>query len=351
MKIRIITIHSIPNFGSVFQCYALCKYLKDQGYGDVKVIDYTPKYFYPSSVKARLARLINFGNYKRRTKKFKEFTRKNIPMTDNVYLNIEDLKSSGIDADVYIAGGDQLWNIYHDCGRDDAYKLVWTSGKKISYGTSLGQASFPDGALCELAEKISDFSAVSVRESSSVELLARKNVTAVHCVDPVFLLPASEYEKFLTEINEPRYLLVYLVTPSPLLDKAVDYLSKKYNLKVILCSGFSRKCRCDKFVKDAGPDEILSYIKNAEIVLSASFHATAFSVMFKKQFFTILPDEHTNERITDFLSLQGLSDRIVTEKTVNENVLDRNIDYDAISGYEEKILTSKDYLKNALTES
>ena len=131
----------------------------------------------------------------------------------------------------------------------------------------------------------------------------------------------------------------------------MDYLSKKYNLKVILCSGFSRKCRCDKFVKDAGPDEILSYIKNAEIVLSASFHATAFSVMFKKQFFTILPDEHTNERITDFLSLQGLSDRIVTEKTVNENVLDRNIDYDAISGYEEKILTSKDYLKNALTES
>ncbi len=351
MKIRIITIHGIPNFGSVFQCYALCKHLKNEGYTDVKVIDYNPKYFGVSTLKSKIARLLNYGSYKRRTAKFLGFIKENIPLTDKTFFSMEDLKEADLNADVYIAGGDQLWNVYHACGRDDAYKLTWTDGKKISYGTSLGQADFPSDALKSLAEKIRNFSAVSVRESSSAALLARENVTATHCVDPVFLLSASEYERFLPSVNEPPYLLVYLVTPSPLLDKAVKYLSEKYNLKVILCSGFSKKCYCDKFIKDAGPDEILSYVKNAEIVLSASFHATAFSVIFKKQFFTILPGEHTNERITDFLSAVRLSERIVTEKSVSENVLDGNIDYGAFSGYGEKISYSKEYLKNALSDN
>ena len=351
MKIRIITIHGIPNFGSVFQCYALCKHLENEGYTDVKVIDYNPEYFRASSLKSKIARLLNYGNYKRRTRKFRNFVENNIPLTNKAFCSVEQLKAAKLDADVYIAGGDQLWNVYHACGRDDAYKLTWTSGKKISYGTSLGQADFPSDELKELAEKIRDFSAVSVRESSSATLLARENVTATHCVDPVFLLNAADYERFLPAVNEPKYLLVYLVTPSPLLNKAVKYLSEKYNLKVILCSGFSRKCCCDKFIKDAGPSEILSYVKNAEIVLSASFHATAFSVIFKKQFFTILPGEHTNERITDFLSYACLSDRIVTEKSLSENVLDGNIDYSAPTKYGEKIAASKEYLKKALSDT
>ena len=101
--------------------------------------------------------------------------------------------------------------------------------------------------------------------------------------------------------------MVYLVTPSPLLEKTINYLKEKYNLKVILCGGFSKKCTCDEFLKDLGPDEILSYIKNAEIVLSSSFHATSFSIIFEKQFFTILPDEHTNERIEDLLNIKNKS--------------------------------------------
>lgn len=351
MKIRIITIHSIPNFGSVFQCYALCKHLENEGFTDVKVIDYNPKYFSTPSLKTRLARLLNYGSYKRRTRKFRAFVKDNIPLTDKPFFSTKQLKTEKFDADLYIAGGDQLWNVYHACGRDDAYKLTWTDGKKISYGTSLGQADFPSNDLKALAEKIRCFATVSVRESIYVSLLQKENILATHCVDPVFLLAATDYEKLLPKISEPKYLLVYLVTPSPLLDRAVEYLSKKHNLKVILCSGFSKKCYCDKFIKDAGPNEILSYVKNAEIVLSASFHATAFSFIFKKQFFTILPDKHTNERITDFLSLCGLTERIVTEKSVSENILDVHIDYSTLSGYEQKILTSKEYLRQALTNN
>ncbi|MBR7123060.1 MAG: polysaccharide pyruvyl transferase family protein [Oscillospiraceae bacterium] len=350
MKIKIITIHAIPNFGSVFQCYALCEHLKKQGFEDVQVIDYNPKYFQVSSLRAKLGQCLNFGSYRRRTKKFRSFIEKNIPLTHKSYCNVEELKNAGIEADVYIAGGDQLWNVYYACGQDDAYKLTWVSGKKISYGTSLGQTDFADWQIQELAEKVRDFSAIAVRESSSVPLLAQAGIQATHCVDPVFLLEPSHYETFLKPVNQPKYLLVYLVSPSKLLDDCIAYLSKKHNLKVILCSGFRKKCACDEHLKDLGPDEVLSYIKNAEIVLSSSFHATAFSMIFRKQFFTILPDEHTNERITDILAIRGLSDHVITEKSDLTTALDAQADYEALESYLPNIESAKDYLNSALNK-
>ena len=348
LKIRIITIHGIPNFGSVFQSYALCKFLRSQGYDDVSIIDYNPVYYTSKSLRSIVGRILNFGNYKRRTRKFRSFIEQNLPLTNESFTTLSELKQFDFSADVYIAGGDQLWNVYHTCGNDDAYKLTWVSGKKISYGTSLGQTDFTSEQIRDLAAKISDFSAVSVRESTSVPMLKGAGVEATHCVDPVYLLDEKEYHSFLKPVNQPPYLLVYLVTPSDLLEKAIDALSKKYGLKVILCSGFSKKCACDVFLKDLGPDEILSYIYNADIVLSSSFHATSFSLIFKKQFFTILPGLHTNERILDLLSHRELKQRIITDENQLYSVCDEKIDYSTVKSYENMIDASKEYLKGAL---
>lgn len=345
MRIRIITIHGIPNFGSVFQSYALCKYLKEAGYDDTELIDYNPDYFNKKTLRSRLGQILNYGSYKRRTKKFRGFIEKNLPLTEQKFTTINELRNVEMSADIYIAGGDQLWNIYHDSGNDDAYKLIWATGKKISYATSLGQTDFSREQIKELVEKIKDFSAISVRESSSVGMLQSSGLSAVQCVDPVFLLRASDYESFIVPIKHERYILVYLVNPSKLLDECIDYLRKKYNLKVILCSGLSKKCKCDVFLKDLGPDEVLSYIKNADIVLSSSFHATVFSIIFKKQFFTILPDQHTNERILDILTIFGLKNRIITNASDLTSPFDNQIDFKKINGYDEKIDFSKEYLK------
>ena len=348
MKIKIITIHNIPNFGSIFQCLALCEYLKKIGYKNIEVINYNPDYFNANTFRAKIAKIINYKYYKRRTKKFNDFINKYIPVTSKSSKTLLELKENESGADLYIVGGDQLWNVYHDCGRDDAYKLTWASGRKISYGTSLGQTDFTDYQLQELGKKIADLQYVAVRESSSVNLLKSVGIHAFHSVDPIFLLDRKDYEKYLLPISQPRYLLVYLVTPSLLLEKCISYLSKTYNLKVILCSGFSKKCTCDLFLKDLGPDEILSYIKNAEIVLSSSFHATSFSILFKKQFFTSLPDVHTNERIEDLLRIQGLYNRIIKNDSDLENQLSQNIDYTSITNYYNKIADSKEYIKKAI---
>lgn len=348
MKIKIITIHNIPNFGSVLQAYALVKFLNKSGYANVEVVDYNPSYFKPHSLRSKLAILLNWGAYQKRKRKFSAFIKKNIPLTKFSFSSLKELAYFQFDADVFIAGGDQLWNVHHECGLDDAYKLIFFKGKKISYATSMGQKQFPMEALKDLASKLQDFSTVSVRETSSAMLLNSVGIKAVSCVDPVYLLPVSDYENLLSPINEPPYLLVYLVTPSKLLEDAICYLSSKYGLKVILCSGFSKKCSCDKFLKDLGPDEILAYIRNAEIILSSSFHATSFSLIFEKQFFTILPDEHTNERIIDLLSVRGLSERIITESSNLSYELSQRIDYSKIKSYSNKIEESVKYLNNSL---
>lgn len=350
MKIRIITIHSIPNFGSVFQAYALCSYLKSNGFEDTELIDYQPPYFKTRTLRSFVGKVLNFKSYFIRKKKFRTFVKNNIPLTSRKFSNIKQLENFNFGADVFIAGGDQLWNVYHDCGEDDAYKLTFTDAKKISYATSMGQTDFSVEQLTSLAGKLKAFSAISVRESSSVKLLESKGINAEQCVDPVYLLPENEYLKFVKPVNQPKYMMVYLVAPSPLLEKCIKYLSKRYGLKVILCSGFSKKCTCDEFLKDLGPDEILSYIKNAELVLSSSFHATSFSLIFKKQFFTILPDEHTNERIVDILNIRGLSERIITEKTNIEDALDRRINYTEIADYSSRVNLSEKYLERALNE-
>lgn len=348
MKIKIITIHSIPNFGSVFQTYALFKYLKNIGYSDVEVIDYCPSYFEPHGFRSIVAMVLNLKKYILRRKKFRTFIEKNVCLTNEKYKNVNQLEKAKIDSDLTIAGGDQLWNVYHDCGNDDAYKLSFTSSRKISYGTSMGQTGFTMDQLNYLANKLKSFSHVSVRESSSVSLLSKVGIDAQWCVDPVYLLPADEYDKFVKPVPYEKYLLVYLVTPSPLLDKIIEVLSSRLNLKVILCSGFSRKCKCDIFLSDLGPDEILSYIKHAEIVLSASFHATTFSLIFEKQFFTILPDPSTNERIVDLLSKRNLLDRLITEQSELDSALSKTIDYSLASPYDCMIMKSKEYLNNAL---
>lgn len=350
MKIRIITIHGIANFGSVFQSYALCEYLKSEGFEDVGIIDYNPKYYTSKSLRSIIGRILNYGNYKRRKRKFRSFIEENLPLTEERFESLSELERHAFSADVYIAGGDQLWNVYHACGNDDAYKLTWVSGKKISYGTSLGQTDFTTEQLRELAEKISDFSSVSVRESTSVPMLRGVGIEAAHCVDPVYLLEEKRYHKFLRPVDQPPYLLVYLVTPSDLLDRTIEVLSKKYGLKVILCSGFSKKCVCDEFQKDLGPDEILSYIYNAEIVLSSSFHATSFALIFKKQFFTILPGLHTNERILDLLSHRELTQRIIISEEQLQNVCDTKIDYSTLKPYDNMVDASKEYLKGALED-
>lgn len=330
MKVYIITIHSIHNFGSVLQAYSLQKFLLDNGY-NVKIIDYRPAYFNSgrNRFKTFLGKFLNYSAFIKRRKKFNSFISKFMVLTEKCYKEINELKSLNGLADVFIAGGDQLWNNYHFCGRDPAFKLQFAAkGVKIAFGTSMGRDQYSSDEISELISSVHDFKFIGLRERSSVELLKSGGyINVEHVNDPVLLIEKGIFESIAIKPNINKYALIYLVDKSPLLDAIVDYISDNLDLKIVHVCGFRKKCRCDYFLKDSGPEEILGLLIHADFIISASFHATLFSILFNKNFVSLLPHENTNARITELLDLVGLKSRIITNEK-NLGVISKPINFE-----------------------
>lgn len=310
MKINVLTIHCMHNPGSVLQAYALQKYLEDKN--DVAIIDYRPRYLFSenSTWKFTLKKILFRKDYKSRALKFDSFISKEMKLTDR-YEKYEQLKKSDFDADVYLTGSDQLWNSDFPCGNDGAFYLDFIKeGKKIAYSTSVGKRIIDAHNLQILKNKLTDFTAISVREKSTAELLSCELHRTVEWVcDPVLLLPSHHYMKYIKEtrvIADP-YVIVYMCDTSALLTEIVDYYRKK-GMKIILAGGFTKRCYCDLHIKDVGPEDFLDLIYKAELVISCSFHATAFCHIFHTDFVTLIPSNN-GERIINLLDVSGLRNR------------------------------------------
>lgn len=348
MNIKIITMHAMHNPGSIFQAYATQQYLS--GGGNTEVIDYRPSYFYTESNKLKffIKKLLYYRFYTSRSKKFDSFIRDNFVLTKKV-TTYDELKAQRFDADAFVVGSDQLWNSDFECGKDDAYVLDFTSKPKISYATSVGKEEINTYEKERLSRYLKAFTAVSVREektSGQLEQILGREVKWV--CDPVFLLNKDDYMKFVNKTNkmEEPYVMVYLSEASETLSRITDFFEKQ-GYKIILLGGFTKRCNCAYHIKDAGPVEFLSYIYNANFVISSSFHATAFCHIFHKKFASILPNTNY-ERIMSLLRLSGLEYRAVREWFDVKNV-DREVDWnDVDSRIEGHIIESKRYLDSAI---
>lgn len=351
MNIKIITIHAMHNPGSVFQAYALQSFL-NQSNNNVDIIDYRPAYFYNegSKFKFLVKRILYHKAYRSRMKKFNLFISQNMSLTQR-FTSLEELKKANLKADFFIAGSDQLWNSDFPCGRDRSFYLEFVNdGKKISYATSVGKKEIDVANEKILKSELPTFDAISVREKSTAEYLTRILKRDVFWVsDPVFLLNKAHYENFIsanTPINAP-YVMIYLSPANPVLDKIINFYREK-GLKIILVGGFTRRCYCDIHINDMGPKDFLNFIYHAEVVVSSSFHATAFSYIFHKSFITILPKSN-GERIVSLLEMACLMYRGVEEK-LDFNLLEKPINWDYV---DEVMMTyiarSKKYLHYALS--
>lgn len=351
MKVSIITMHAMHNPGSVFQAFALQKYLDQLG-NKAEIIDYRPDYFYTEGHgwKYLVKRIVYYRTYESLKNKFSSFIRENMTLS-SLFTSYSELESNHSDSDVYIVGSDQLWNTDFECGKDPAYYLKFIKqGKKVSYSTSIGKSCIDVFNRDVLVQNLKDFDALSVRElSSSVQLSELLNRRVEWVCDPVFLLDPKDYLRYLNEalLKEP-FVMVYISPKSEILDRIVDYYHKK-GLKVILLGGFSKRCYCDLHIKDAGPKDFLTYIYNAETVISSSFHATAFCHIFHKDFVSIIPDRN-GERIVSLLNKTGLSNRAVTDIDFSFRDLNRDIDWNMVDEQlNDYIGCSKKYLKEVLS--
>lgn len=355
MKINTITCHDVYNYGASLQAYALMTFLQSQGH-DVEIIDYLPhnkrrRYEYfkvaPTGFFRKIVTYLPFmepvlglwqNRYewlgRKRKYNFDLFKKDSLVCTPRKYDSFEDLKSDRPSADLFIAGSDQIWNVYYDNGRDPSFYCAFEPDmqKRISYAASFGANNIPEDSVPFVKEMLSQMKAISVRESSGVAIVERLGLKAQNVLDPVFLLEPDAWKSMCRRERGEGYILVYdFLHNDPNVELLAKLLAKKYNKKIVSINDFRPLGYADENVNDAGPIEFLEYIKNADCVISTSFHATAFSVIFSRPFYTLPLVGHGNSsRMVDFLNMLSLDDRFVTD--MNQFQEATEIDYDAVHG-------------------
>ncbi len=347
MKIKTITCHNVYNAGASLQAYALAAYLKGLGH-EVQIVDYVPDYLRhyklwskvpnPAYDKPILRQLYNLAKFPGRLRArlgqrkecFDRFTKAYLPLTPNHYSSWEALRQNPPQADVFLAGSDQIWNTFFPNGRDPAFYLQFAPEGSIraSYAASFAVPRLEEQYRAQTAKWISELNHVSVREPSALEILAELGIDGgVSVVDPVFLLRQEQWDRLGPAVDfGERYVLVYDFDGNPELRRIALELAKKRGLKIYSLQNLDYS---DRSFWESGPIEFVQLIRGAEFVLSNSFHATAFSLIFRRPYLTVDREEGINTRMQDLNRLVGLEHRKNPDDPIDwENVhqrLDRAI--------------------------
>lgn len=312
MKICTITCQNAYNYGARLQTYALAYYLQLQGH-EVEVIDYRPDYmrntvqlfFWPGfSLKQWGKLILQFParlRDKRRQPYFDYFSRTYIPLTRRIYWSIEELRTHAPQADLYIAGSDQIWNTTFRNGTDPGYYLDFgdDSVRRISYAASFATPDIVPSAREFVQTHLARFNAISVREHSALAILQSLDYTGTEVLDPVFLLSKAEWENLADNTGYgEKYVLVYDFMDSPKIRQEATRIAKERHL-AIYSIGYKRFSYCHRNYIYAGPQTFLGLIRNAAYIVSNSFHGTAFAMIFGIPYSVIPREDGLNIRMQD----------------------------------------------------
>lgn len=380
MKIGIITICKVNNYGAELQAFATQRKLQLMGY-DAEIIDYLyyknwrfkdskmSMPFIPLTAKERLAYWIKYRvidwfvdtvlpllnkDARRRSSRYQQFW-------DNVrfsrqYTSMPQLYSAALDYDVYFVGSDQVWNPSASSSIEP-YFLTFASvdAKRCSYASSFGVSSIPTELDGRYSCYLKDFDSISVRESEGVELVKRlSGRDAALVVDPTLLLRKSEWKPYMRPVKAlaSQYVLIYELLPSPELMRIARAIGRERKMPVynITKRAFAtRKCDGVENIKDAGPAEFLWLIAHAACVVTNSFHGTALSVNFGVPFCCVLNrSRNNNSRITSLLRQIGLDSHIIYEDNIgqyDERLIFEPFDTNAVLPFVEG---SEKYIKECL---
>lgn len=376
MKIGIVTLPLHVNYGGILQAYALSRVLKDMGH-DVIVINklqyrylslFQKIYLYSWRIFQKVFLLRknvyvfperDFNRYQDYRKQFMVNTAAFIDeyITKIDILHYGSLKRKSFDA--IVVGSDQIWRPRYIentlCTSIDNAFLSFTKGwdvKSIAYAASFGTNEWEytekqTQVISRLAKKMD---AISVREFSGVEMCEKYlGVNSMHVLDPTLLLDVEEYRELYGSVIRERkqYIMSYVLDNSAKVNDVIKIIEEKTGLK-----HFSAKAASDEDVQPP-VEEWLYGFDSSDLIVTDSFHACVFSLIFHKHFIVFTNAKRGNERIDSLLSMFGLQDRKVDANTVTDvdiqALLDKKIDFEQV----DKILDCKktesvNFLKNNL---
>lgn len=340
MKIGILTFHNANNFGAALQTYGLQEVLKGMGH-QAEVVDYRNptiekrmKYFslkYHSLPRIIKRILTNYKGLRSTTLKFRKFR--------DLYLNISEKRIfpqdlCHTDYDLLIVGSDQVWNPLITGGIDGMYWGEYAGNiPVVSYAASSNDLStLSKENLSEIERFSPNFKAMGVREERLKSFLSDKfNLKSTVVLDPTLLAGTNIFDNIVSDrLIKSHYLLVYYVERiSSEFKKLVFKIARHRNLQIVVIgdSTINNKSFWGNvsFINPQIP-EYLSLFKYADFIVCISFHGTAFSTIFNRQFYSFKGGNMA--RVETFLRSVGLEDRIVDSESVTDDI---QIDYTVVN--------------------
>lgn len=387
MKIGIITLHRVINFGSALQAYALQHYLEKTFSAEVELIDYIyPNVFHKKNanhslykhIKTFFRRILKDNLLEKRFRQIRYFNcfyKKNYKLSRDCYQTIESIEHAKPLYDLYITGSDQVWNVktlYNDpvCYCSFAPK----SSPKISFSASFSVSSLPSVYKDSIRKRLNEYSFIGVREASALEIIKdleiNSDIVVENTCDPTFLLDRQDYDDLAEQSRiqiDGEYILAYKLEyaykAEPTMTIAMEDAKKKFGCKVVMIDNVkTRLPKGDAHIYGIGPCEFLWLCKNAKAIVTSSFHGTIFSIIYRKHFVSVVPPKsHGDCRIVDLLVKLGLENHIlynespytqnkikwqdISESADIDIMLKRYVDYSKNFIYKALSTTKKDMAK------
>ena len=338
--VGILTMHRVVNYGSALQAWATQEIIKRLGY-EAKLIDYVypnkyhRQFYKKASFSLTMARFVRNLIYRfpgrRKAKRFDDF-REAYYITTRVYGNRNELLQDIPHFDNYVVGSDQVWNdnaihgdltFFLDFLPDDAHRISYASSF-----SSNEQRKYRN----EIKSSLSRFAAISVREENGRELVKDlSGLEAKLVLDPTLLLQKKDYlpigEQSTIRIHQPFmlvYILNYAYNPYPYATEFIKEANRQTGLQVV-CIDFSSRQHLGinntiHLHDSVGPSEFIWLFSNASLVITTSFHGTAFALNFEVPFYSIVNNEVTgDDRMTSLLTFCHAKEHLVKKGTIMPN--------------------------------
>lgn len=304
MKVALLTIYNVINYGAELQAYATCRVLEKLGC-DVELIDLRLNY----SKAPLLSRIL----YWKQNHSFKMFRRFAFPKKTCRYQSLEALKQNPPIADLYLVGSDQVWNT--DITREIASAFFLDFGadsiKRASYASSFGSEEWkgkPEITRIAL-KRLKEFVGVSVREQSGLEILKNKfGIESVLVLDPTMLFDG--YSALAGEVKQKNEIVCYKFIQNDDFFSVGRYISSKLQSPIRILNSNNRVHRGYKYNYPSGVKEWVKSIAESSFVLTDSFHGLAFSIIYRKQFIVFVANPNRIGRLQNLLEMLGLEDRL-----------------------------------------
>lgn len=358
--IGLLTPFRVANYGTKLQAYAVQECIRSLGH-DTQIIDfgYAPVKKNPFNILERVIfkvvsrKYMDSKRYAAAPKDIENLRKKRIDCInsfDSHYdiskkvMGQQNMRELGTSYSAVLCGSDQIWNPINV--GSEIFLLEWVPAgtKKISFAASFGISELPMLLKPKYKRELEKFHAISVREDSAKKMIADLGLNAEWILDPTLIVDKEVWENLAAESSYSildDYIFCYFLGDGAGSRETVKEMKEQNpNLKIISLSHFKGYNECDNHfadldLYDVRVTDFVRLIKNAKYVCTDSFHATAFSVIFEKEF--VVCNRHgngvasTNSRIHSFLHSIGAEKRICSSPDEVETILKEKVEYEGVN--------------------